>query len=54
MVLLNRNLKRQMNLMVSLRMCSTKINIAKSRFQIDRLIHEGLDGGGGGLEFSNQ
>ena len=32
-VLLNRNWNRQMNLMVSLRMCSTKISTAKSRSQ---------------------
>ena len=34
MVLLNRSWKRQMNLMVSLRMCSAKISTAKSRSQI--------------------
>ena len=33
----NRNWNRQMNLMVSLRMCSTKMSTAKSRSQIGRL-----------------
>ena len=36
-VLLNRNWNRQMYLMVSLRMCSTKMSTAKSRSQIGRL-----------------
>ena len=37
-VLLNRNWNRRMNLMVSLRMCSTKMSTAKSRSQIGRLL----------------
>ena len=34
----NWNWKRQMNLMVSIQMCSTKMSIAKSRSQIGRLL----------------